>query len=106
LLRLDLGVYVGDTELSSVFHHAGSWAVGMISNYKNAIQYSSRTGTGGPNLVEAGLEHELIQFCMAQKRERVPATISDVIGYLAQKAILSQPTGGGLPVSLNTMKPN
>jgi hypothetical protein len=87
LLRLDLGVYVGDAELGSVFHHTGSWTADMISNYKKALRHPSRTGPVRPNLVELGLEHELIQFCLARERERIPATISDVIDDLAQKSI-------------------
>jgi hypothetical protein len=43
----------------------------MISNYKNALQHLSRTGSGSSNLVEPGLEHELIQFCLTQQRERM-----------------------------------
>jgi hypothetical protein len=35
----------------------------------------------------AGPQHELIQFCLARQRERIPVTISDVINYLAQKSI-------------------
>jgi hypothetical protein len=38
-------------------------------------------------LVEPGLEHEFIQFRLAGQRERIPATISDVIDYLAHKSI-------------------
>jgi hypothetical protein len=87
LLRLDLGVYVRDAELSSVFHHTGSWAAGMTSDYKNALQHLSRTGPGRPNLVEPGLEHEFIQFCLPRQRERIPVTLSAVIDYLAQKSI-------------------
>jgi hypothetical protein len=58
----------------------------VISNHKNALQHPSRTGAG-TQLVESGLEHELIQFCMDQQRQRIPAIISDVIDYLAQKSI-------------------
>jgi hypothetical protein len=67
LLRLDLGVYVEGAELSSVFHHTSSWAAGTTSNHKNALQRPSRTGRGRPDLVEPGLEHELVQFCLARQ---------------------------------------
>jgi hypothetical protein len=69
LLLLDLGIYVGDAELSSVFHHTRSSTAGMISNYKNALQHLSYTGPERPNLHEPSLEHELIQFCLVQQRE-------------------------------------
>jgi hypothetical protein len=38
-------------------------------------------------LVEPGLEHELIRFCLARQCDSIPATISDIIDYLAQKSI-------------------
>jgi hypothetical protein len=40
-------------------------------------------------LAEPGLEHKLIQFSLARQRERIPATIPDVIDYLAQKSIIA-----------------
>jgi hypothetical protein len=61
----------------------------MISNYKNVIQHPSRTGPGRPKLFEPGLKHALLQFCLARQRERIPATISDVIDYLPQKLIMA-----------------
>jgi hypothetical protein len=87
LLHLDIGVYVADAELSSVFRHTGSSAAGMIENYKPALRCPSRIGLRRPNLVEPGLEHELVQFCLAQQRERIPPTISEVIDGLSEKFI-------------------
>jgi hypothetical protein len=46
-----------------------------------------RTGHERPNLLEPGLEHNLIQLCLVQQRARIPATIYDVIDYLTQKSI-------------------
>jgi hypothetical protein len=40
-------------------------------------------------LIERGLGRELIQFFLARQQEQIPATISDVIIYLAQKSITS-----------------
>jgi hypothetical protein len=59
----------------------------MISNDKNTLLHPSRTGPGSPNLVELGLEYELIRFCLLGHREKILATISDVTDYLSQKSI-------------------
>jgi hypothetical protein len=61
----------------------------MISDDKNTLQDSSRTGPGRPNLIEPGLRYELTQFWLARQRNRIPATISDVSDYFAQKSIPS-----------------
>jgi hypothetical protein len=37
LLRFDIGIYVSDVELSSLFNHNGTWATGMIHNSNTAL---------------------------------------------------------------------
>jgi hypothetical protein len=66
-------------ELSSLFNHNGTWATGMIHNSNTALWHSSRIGSRRPNLVNPGLEHELVQFCLNRQRKRNPATICDVM---------------------------
>jgi hypothetical protein len=42
LLRFGFGVYIADAELSTIFHHTGSWATNMTTNSKSFLLHPSR----------------------------------------------------------------
>lgn len=70
-----------------IFRHSGSWAAGLVINYRSTLLHPSGIGSGRPNFVGPGPAAELLQISPGQQRERMPSTVSGVIGNLAQKSI-------------------
>jgi hypothetical protein len=67
LLRLDIGIYVAGSELSSIFDPIDSWATGMIANDNIALLGPSRVGPGIPNSVDPGLGYEPIHLWLGRQ---------------------------------------
>jgi hypothetical protein len=82
-LRQELDIDVTDAELSRLFGHSGGWAHGMIARHLHQVSADHPISRGRPRLVESEEEKNLVQFCLARQADRQPASVQDIIDYMA-----------------------